>query len=133
MSTQIATKRQHLAKAHNNRQLSTEIETKIGGYREWQIITVFYAAVHQVQAYLRAKTTDYPQTHGDRDKLIAKIPDLRPIYGPYKDLKHLSVQCRYTCQLVKQTHVDQARQQYETIQTHIETLLSASTGPGGTP
>ena len=128
-----ATEQQHLAKAQTNRQLSTDLENKLADYREWQIITVFYAAVHQVQAYLRARTTDYPQTHQERDDLINRLPDLRVIYNPYLELKRISVKSRYACLPVNQYDVDLARQQYEAIQTHIDALLSASASPGGTP
>jgi HEPN domain-containing protein len=119
-----ATEQQHLAKAQKNRQLSTALETQLTDYRDWQVITVFYAAVHLVQAYLRAKTSAYPQTHQERDELINRLPDLKPLYVPYNELKRVSVKSRYACLPVNQYDVNEARKQYDIIRAHIDKLLA---------
>ena len=89
-----ATESQHLQKAAHNWQLSSALKSLDGDYRAWEIITAFYAAVHLVQAYLRAKTTTYPQTHQERDELIAADTGLNPIHRQYRELKQLSVTAR---------------------------------------
>lgn len=119
-----ATEQQHRAKAQKNRQLSSDLEAKLADYREWQVTTVFYAAVHLVQAYLRAKTSAYPQTHQERDELINRLPDLKPLYVPYNELKRVSVKSRYACLPVNQFDVDEARKQYDIIRQHIDRLLA---------
>ena len=119
-----ATKREHLTKAQRNEQLSNELNQLPERYREWQIITSFYAAVHLVQAYLRDKTTMYPQTHEERDRLISSEKGLSPIYPNYQELEHLSVTARYACLPTNDFDVKGAKQQLAIIRTHVEKLLS---------
>lgn len=118
-----ATTQQHLDKAAVNERLSDELEQLPNGYLEWQIITAFYSAVHLVQAYLRAKTNTYPQTHEERDRLIQATVGLRPIYRPYQELKSQAVTARYTCLPTNEYDVDQAREQLEIIKRHVASLL----------
>lgn len=118
-----ATAREHLAKAQRNERLSSELKQLPEQYRDWQIIAVFYAAVHLVQAYLRDKTTMYPQTHEERDRLISSLETLRAIYPNYQELKHLSVTARYTCLPTNEFDVKEARQQLAIIRAHVEKLL----------
>jgi hypothetical protein len=119
-----ATAREHLAKAQWNEQLSSALKQLPEQYLEWQIITVFYAAVHLVQAYLRDKTKMYPQTHEERDRLISSLETLRAIYPNYQELKHLSVTARYACLPTNDFDVKEARQQLTIIQAHVEKLLA---------
>ena len=119
-----ATAREHLAKAQRNEQLSSELKQLPEQYREWQIITAFYAAVHLVQAYLRDKTKLYPQTHEERDRLISTDAMLSPIYPNYQELKRLSVTARYACLPTNDFDVTGARQQLALIRSHVEKLLA---------
>ena len=119
-----ATAPQHLAKAQRNEQLSSELKQLPEQYPEWQIITVFYAAVHLVQAYLRDKTKLYPQTHEERDRLISSEKALNPIYANYQELKRLSVTARYACLPTNEFDVKEARRQLAIIRRHIEKLLT---------
>lgn len=118
-----ATAQQHLDKAARNEHLSSELQNLSDGYAEWQIITVFYAAVHLVQAYLRAKTTEYPQTHAERDQLIVTMKALNPIYKPYQELKHMAVTARYACLPTNGHDVREARKQLAEIQTYFDKVL----------
>lgn len=119
-----ATAPQHLAKAQRNERLSTELWQLPEQYPEWQIITVFYAAVHLVQAYLRDKTKLYPQTHEERDRLISSEKALNPIYANYQELKRLSVTARYACLPTNDFDVKEARRQLAIIRAHVEKLLA---------
>lgn len=121
-----ATEAQHLQKAAHNWQLSSALKTLDGDYKAWEIITVFYAAVHLVQAYLRAKTTAYPQTHQERDELIVADPGLNAIHRQYRELKRLSVIARYFCLPTNDYDVGEARRQYTAIETHVLGLLKGS-------
>lgn len=117
------TEPQHRGKAAHNLALSTDLTAHGDEYRDWQVISIFYSAVHWVQAYLRAKTSSYPQTHQERDQLINSLPDLKPIYRNYEELKHLSVTARYTCLSINNKDVGDARTNHEAIARHIANLL----------
>lgn len=114
----------HLDKAATNERLSLELNQLEEQYFEWQIITLFYSAVHLVQAYLRARTTEYPQTHEERDRLIRNTAELRAIYQPYQELKRLAVTARYACLPTNKFDVDGARTQLKIVQAHIAKLLA---------
>lgn len=118
-----ATAQQHLDKAARNERLSSELKQLPDGYTEWQVITVFYAAVHLVQAYLRAKTTEYPQTHAERDQLIVTMKVLNPIYKPYQELKHMAVTARYACLPTNDFDVKEARKQLAEIRAYLGKIL----------
>ncbi len=113
----------HLQKAQVNEQFSIELSQLATAHRDWQIVAVFYAAVHLLQAYFTAKTIYYPQTHQERDDLILRDPRLSVIYNDYRELKTLSVTCRYMCWPVNPFDVESARKSFLTIQSHIKTLL----------
>lgn len=117
------TEPQHRNKAAHNLALSTDLTAHGDEYRDWQVISVFYSAVHWVQAYLRAKTSTYPQTHEERDRLIYTTPALKPIYPHYQELKSLSVTARYTCLPINDREVSDARANHEAIANHIVNLL----------
>lgn len=117
------TETEHRDKATHNLGLSTELKVHGDEYRDWQVISVFYSAVHWVQAYLRAKTSSYPQTHEERDRLIHSTPALKPIYRYYQELKSLSVTARYTCLPINDKEVGDARANHASIANHIASLL----------
>lgn len=119
-----ATTAQHRQKARKNIGLAQDLTNLKGDYRDWRTIALFYAAVHLVQAYLRDKTTEYPQTHAERDRLINANPHLRTIYPSYRELKQLAVTARYTCLPTNDFDVSEAQKQLAVIQAHIDRLLA---------
>lgn len=114
----------HFAKAQNNLQFANEISALAVVHNDWRVTADFYAAVHILQGYFTAKTTEYPQNHAERDDLILRTPLLRAIYKPYRSLKDASVSSRYLCFPVNNFDVDSAQRDFETIHKHILDLLA---------
>jgi hypothetical protein len=115
---------QHLQKAQHNSQLSAALARLAQPYLDWQVTTLFYGAVHLLQAYFVAKTNQYPQSHQERDELIGRDPHLTAIFADYRELKQLSVSCRYMCWPTNAHDVNQAQKHLATIRQHIENLLA---------
>ena len=113
----------HSAKAAHNITFAQAIATLDNGYQDWQIIATFYAAMHLLQAYFVAKTSEYPQTHQDRDTALMNDLALRPIYTPYRELKRAALGSRYLCWPVNDHDVKEARKHFDAIQAHITGLL----------
>jgi hypothetical protein len=113
----------HQRKAEHNMVFSEDVTGLAGDYKDWQIIAIFYAAMHLVQGYFAAKSSLYPQTHQDRDHAIADDVRLRVIYFQYRELKTASLHSRYLCLPVNSRDVEDARKNYAIIRSHIERLL----------
>lgn len=113
----------HKIKAEHNLAFAEAVEALGDDFKDWEIIAIFYAAMHLVQGYFSAKSSLYPQTHQDRDDAIASDAKLRLIYMQYRELKRLSLYCRYLCYPVNNRDVTDARAHYVAIRTHIEKLL----------
>lgn len=62
-------------------------------YRDWEITTLFYSAVHIVNTYFLLAAKKSPNTHQQRKKLVES--ELYPIYSAYYSLEHLSRKSRY--------------------------------------
>lgn len=122
MATMKFPKQSHLKKAQTNKEFSEEISLLRNSHNDWQVVAIFYAAIHLLQAYFTEKTKNYPQTH-QRDHLVLTDPQLKVIRYQYRDLKTLSVSCRYMCNPTNQFDIDSAKQALAIIQTHIDVLL----------
>lgn len=116
-------KTQHAQKAQRNQEFSEKIGELSSPYYEWQVTVIFYTALHYLQAYFSDKTKYYPQTHEERDGLILKTTPLTPIYDNYRELKQLSLRCRYMCWSTNEHDVTIAKKNLATIRSHIEKLL----------
>lgn len=113
----------HLQRAQHNRTFSETVQATINDYDDWQVIAIFYAAIHVLQAYFSAKTSEYPQTHQNRDDLLLRDRNLTPIYKEYRELKQLSVSCRYMCWPTNAHDVSSAKSYLQRIEDHIASLL----------
>lgn len=114
----------HLQKAERNKLFAMDVAQLHDPYFDWQVIALFYAAVHTLQAYFTSKTQYYPQTHQERDDLIYTDRNLRPIQRDYRELKQLSVSTRYLCWPTNAHDLNLAQQHLQVIQAHINGLLS---------
>lgn len=112
---------QHLAKANRNEAFAGEVSTLNPDYHDWQVIAAFYAAVHVIQAYFTKKTRHYPQNHQERDTLV--LNEMAMIYNEYRELKQLSVSCRYLCWPTNQKDVDDALDYLQKIRAYVTARL----------
>jgi hypothetical protein len=101
---------EHISKAEHNEALYEELTTA-GGYADWEITALFYAALHYVDAWLSRSGT-HPHAHVQRRSLVSRDPVLHRIYGHYARLDDRSRDARYTAirfpnGYAQQLHTDQ--------------------------
>jgi len=113
----------HMDKADDNSHFSLKVDSQLGGYNDWQVTSLFYSALHLVQAYFSAQGGVYPTRHGGRRKAIRADKNLRTIRREYHDLKTMSETARYYCLPINADDVYRARACLEKIRDHIVTLL----------
>ena len=87
-------KAQHLAKAQDNEAFYGAVRGNLASYEGWQVTTIFYAALHYIDAYL-ARMNRHPHGHLERDALVARESNLRRISTDYFELKDRSIDARY--------------------------------------
>jgi hypothetical protein len=87
----------HIRQAEHNEALCTYLDAAAPPYVDWQVTSLFYAALHYVDAYLAMKPNGgvHPRDHLVRDNLVATERSLRPIYLHYQELKNRSIDTRY--------------------------------------
>ncbi len=61
---------------------------------DWQVTSLFYAALQYVDAYLATKGI-HPHDHRERDGWIARLAGLKQISSAYFELKDRSMDARY--------------------------------------
>lgn len=83
----------HVRKAEHNESFAKWLLETSKEYYDWVLVAAFYAAVHYVEAALVKKGSP-SQDHATRDRGLQKY--LRDTYKPYRNLKDLSTQARYT-------------------------------------
>ncbi len=87
------TKEEHKNKAIENEQLALTFPSTVCGV-EWAITTIFYAAVHYVQAYFALSGVSY-SSHPSRNKAVGLDAVLSAISFEYESLYNLSRDARY--------------------------------------
>jgi hypothetical protein len=88
----------HLRVAQRNRDLAftlRDMSAVTPHVRGWAIVVAFYAAVHDVNAYLWERLRVEPRSHEERSRYVARLSDLQPIFAAYQRLLELSYQARY--------------------------------------
>lgn len=89
----MPSRQQHLDKARHNELASQAFEQN--GYADWAVTTLFYAAVHLVEAYLAPR--EHSQDHRERNRSVSSRPNLKPVWKYYKELYNRSLDARYKC------------------------------------
>lgn len=88
----------HIGQAHRN-ELCYESLSALNPTRftEWEVITLFYSALHYLEAYLARNGIDYPhpEKHGERKTEISKHSALDSIFANYLSLHDYSENARY--------------------------------------
>jgi len=116
----VPSRADHLAKAQANESLSVALQS--GASLDWSVTVLFYAALHLVEATLAPQA--HSRTHVERDATIRQHPQLRPIYGHYRELKERSLQARYDCQAFSLPAVQRLYvAEYEAIKRHLRPIL----------
>jgi hypothetical protein len=92
------TTRRHIATAEENEQFAREMlqqSRPSPPSLRWATVSLFYAGVHYVNAYLWEHARLVPRDHLDREALINRWPELARMSLAYQALKNRSLQARY--------------------------------------
>ena len=79
-----------------------------GGFYDWAITALFYAALNLMQAYFLERQVE-ATSHYERRVRILNDPGLRSISTPYNSLKIGSERSRYECLLSNEREYREAR------------------------
>lgn len=85
----------HIAQAQSNEDLAKFLENT--AYRDWRATSLFYAALHYVQAYF-VDNGRSPSRHSDREEEIHLDKRISAIWNDYRSLKDWSTRARYNGQ-----------------------------------
>ena len=119
----------HLAQALKNERLSGHIRALESdeNFADWQVTTLFYSALHLVDAFLGDTLNRHPESHRDRGQFVVKLADLKPIAGQYLNLESRSRDARYGLIPITSTQAKQISQSnFQPIKSRILSLLSGA-------
>jgi hypothetical protein len=95
-------------------------------FADWEIVTLFYSALHYVDCYLDRAHSMHPNGHGDRKDYII---DLLPVIErDYRLLRALSEDARYHDVSVQQPELTRATRFYDQIKHCLTPVTCAGCG-----
>jgi hypothetical protein len=92
MSTTISF---HKARSTNNRNATIHLGKVNPTFEDWEITTLFYSALHLVDAYIMKLGLPRQRDHPDRNRLVRCDPRFQPIKHEYNRLYILCRAIRY--------------------------------------
>ena len=119
----MPSRQEHLDKWRHNEGLSRQLD--LGPYQDWSVTTMFYAALHLVEAYFASQTPPV-QTHShvSRNKIVQSDANLAPVWQDYLELYDRSRDARYDCLPFSAAVVSAIRQQtFEPFKRHLRGIL----------
>jgi len=115
------TTEEHIEKArHNEGFLSSfgDISKISVPFLDWLVTTIFYSALHYVDAIL-ALGNVHPGKHSDRRLGIQRNKDLRVIWKDYRNLEDKSRKARYTLHGFSNNDIIQLHNRLNYLKNHI--------------
>lgn len=83
----------HVGQAEHNLKCFDSLDKKV--FSDWAATTLFYSAIHYVDAYLARVLSVHPGGHGDRDTYVNRMADLSKVRSDYRELKDYCHNARY--------------------------------------
>ena len=117
----MSTQNWHLSQHSHNKQFADNVLYAFHStYNDWIITSLFYSAVHLVNAHCFKHGFDIPTNHSNRSRTIED--KLQPIRAEYDSLRLLSETTRYNSHHSKITDLDvlRAKQWFQKIFTYID-------------
>jgi hypothetical protein len=98
-----------------------------GKWPQWIMTSLFYSALHYVDAFLRGDQGWNPpyeeENHKERNRLLGRWPEIR---GPYRRLYTWSHEARYYCHLHSESQVARGFEALEQLKDAIQRERTAS-------
>ncbi len=118
---------EHLEQAERNESLYIDLcrlYTRVPEYTEWEVVALFYAALHYVDVWLARSEDIHPRNHAQRIGFVTNNNALRPISDEYRRLYRMSVLARYEMQhpSLQETRRIEINE-YAAIRRHVRSLL----------
>jgi len=114
-------KRAHLAGSRKSEEFGDFVLST--DYKQWAITGYFYSALHLIDAFL-ATLDQHPKEHYRRDSYLARLSDLKAIYGNYRMLETESRRARYDLSSFSDGEIGQLKSDYlDPIKQHISVLM----------
>ena len=117
----------HLRQAERNESLYADLcslDSAPGEYTEWEVVALFYSALHYVDAYLANRLAHHPTGHQQRNRLVRITRELMEIERLYTRLYRESTLTRYE---LRRPTVDEVRDiehnLFNPTKRHIRALL----------
>jgi hypothetical protein len=118
----------HEQQADSNEKFYNELGAENTTRSDWAMTTLFYCAIHDVQAvairkgwrvkYQGAKR--FPEDHNERLRIVSK--HLQPIEAEYRSLKDWSEGARYRCETFNSAQLKLAKSTLGKIRKHTASL-----------
>jgi hypothetical protein len=114
----------HIIKRLHDLDTSNLLSSNSPNYLDWEVITLFYSALHYVDCAICKKRlagapVPEPVDHKHRRKLVVK--HFRPIATDYSMLESISQWARYEGVVITPTMVGTAKSIYSSIVTYLQT------------
>ena len=117
----------HLEQIDRNESLYRDLcrlYTSVPKYTEWEVVALFYSALHHVEAYLDMHGGRHSGSHRERNIFIREAADFRAIAAEYMYLYNMSITARYELQQIPMEEVRRIENnEYAAIRRHIRALL----------
>lgn len=96
---------EHLETAKRNHGISKFLLDSKNEYTEWIVISLFYSAIHFLEAYLASLPVPYhPGSQSERNNSVVRYFS-KDCYKNYALLKDRSIEARYYCKLFKPEYI----------------------------
>lgn len=118
----MGTQKEHISKSNDDEQFALSLDRAIPVQACWIVTILFYAALHQVQAYF-ARMGQNPTMHTARDSAIQRDAKLKIIYIDYREMETYSRTARYDTVPILAIHVKSAEGCLDRIKKTIAPLL----------
>lgn len=122
----MPTEAQHFAQAEKNERLRYLLSSSSSSgenFPDWEIVTLFYSALHYVDAVLATQGV-HPNGHNDRNTRVTNLPDVGSIATNYVNLYHRSKNARYDLVRFPQAAVERIEEDlFNPVKAQMRTLL----------
>lgn len=120
----MPTAAQHRRQAEHNKAFIQSLDLDTSPFLDWAVTAAFYAALHFIEWYFKARGLTGRRDHQLRDAYIARTGELRSIYADYTELKFQSEASRYECVRFTSNFVkNDVLPRLDRLETHTKSLL----------
>jgi hypothetical protein len=115
--------RAHIAQAQRNEEVQALLSRSITSESlQWQIVTLFYAALHRVEAGF-ATLNMHNASHQEREAAMGRVAQFRPVFHLYRQLRDDSEAARYRLWRPRQVELNQDVAIYARLINYLRTVF----------